>query len=148
MSQSIVIQSIFYDGELAEVLFKPDNDDIVLNFDEISLPFLFEPYLLIPPREIYGTYTIKPLNANCPYFLNVPRPTPTPTPTPSPTRTLTPTPTPTNTPTPTLDPCKLPTPTPTPTQTVSPTPTISVTPTPTPTWYVCVTPFPTSSPSV
>ena len=90
MSQSIVIQSIFYDGELAEVLFKPDNDDIVLNFDEISLPFLFEPYLLIPSREIYGTYTIKPIEANCPYFLNVPRPTPTSTPTVTPTTTYTP----------------------------------------------------------
>ena len=85
MSQSILIKSIFYDGELADVLFKPDNDDVVLNFGQITLPFLFEPYLLIPVREIYGTYTIKPVGSSCPYFLNVPRPTPTPTPTVSPT---------------------------------------------------------------
>jgi hypothetical protein len=142
MSQNILINSVFYDGELAEVLFKPDNDDVVLNFDEITLPFLFEPNLLYPPREIYGTYTIKPVSSNCPYFLNVVRPTPTPTPTVTPTRTPTPTPTSTVTPTPTFDPCKVPSPTPTSTQTPTPTPTISVTPTPTPTWNICVTPLP------
>ena len=142
MSQNILINSVFYDGELAEVLFKPDNDDVVLNFDEITLPFLFEPNLLYPPREIYGTYTIKPVSSNCPYFLNVVRPTPTPTPTVTPTRTPTPTPTSTVTPTPTFDPCKVPSPTPTSTQTPTPTPTISVTPTPTPTWDICVTPLP------
>ena len=98
MNQSIIIQSVYYDGELAEVLFKPDNDDVVLNFGEVTLPFLFEPYLLLPPREVYGMYTIKPIEADCPYFLNVPRPTPTPTPTVTPTKTPTPTPTPTNTP--------------------------------------------------
>lgn len=142
MNQNILINSVFYDGELAEVLFKPDNDDVVLNFDEITLPFLFEPNLLYPPREIYGTYTIKPVSSNCPYFLNVVRPTPTPTPTVTPTRTPTPTPTSTVTPTPTFDPCKVPSPTPTSTQTPTPTPTISVTPTPTPTWDICVTPLP------
>lgn len=147
MSQSIVINSVFYDGELAEVLFKPDNDDVVLNFGEITLPFLFEPYLLIPVREIYGTYTIKPVSSNCPYFLNVVRPTPTPTPTVTPTKTPTPTPTSTPTPTPTFNPCNVPSPTPTSTQTPTPTPTISVTPTPTPTWNPCITPFPTPSPA-
>ena len=110
MSQSIVINSVFYDGELAEVLFKPDNDDVVLNFDEITLPFLFEPNLLYPPREIYGTYTIKPVSSNCPYFLNVVRPTPTPTPTVTPTRTPTPTISVTPTPTPTWDICVTPLP--------------------------------------
>lgn len=147
MSQSILINSVFYDGELAEVLFKPDNDDVVLNFGEITLPFLFEPYLLIPVREIYGTYTIKPVSSNCPYFLNVVRPTPTPTPTVTPTKTPTPTPTSTPTPTPTFDPCNVPSPTPTSTQTPTPTPTISVTPTPTSTWNPCITPFPTPSPA-
>ena len=147
MNQSILIQSVYYDGEIAEVLFKPDNDDVVLNFGEVSLPFLFEPYLLLPPREIYGTYTIKPIEASCPYFLNVPRPTPTPTPTVTPTTTSTPTPTPTVTPTetqhacPTLTPTSTltatPTPTPTPTSTdvptQTPTPTLTATPTLTPT---------------
>jgi hypothetical protein len=147
MSQSIVINSVFYDGELAEVLFKPDNDNVVLNFGEITLPFLFEPYLLIPAREIYGTYTIKPVSSNCPYFLNVVRPTPTPTPTITPTKTPTQTPTPTPTPTPTIDPCQIPSPTPTSTLTPTPTPTKTLTPTPTPTWNPCITPFPTPSPS-
>jgi hypothetical protein len=166
MSQSILINSVFYDGELAEVLFKPDNDDVVLNFGEITLPFLFEPYLLIPVREIYGTYTIKPVSSNCPYFLNVVRPTPTPTPTVTPTRTPTPTPTPTLTPTETQNPCptltpsitltptKSPTPTPsttysptlTPTPTLTQTPTSTLTPTPTLGLTTTPTPTPTSTP--
>ena len=129
MDQDILIKSIYYDGETAEVLFKPDNDDIVLNFNDITLPFLFEPNLLIPPREVYGTYTIKPLEFDCIYFLNVPRPTPTPTPTITPTKTPTPTTTPTLTPTPTIDPCTLISPTPrstnTPTPTLTPTPSVT-----------------------
>lgn len=148
MSQSIVINSIFYDGELAEVLFKPDNDEVVLNLGEISLPFLFQPYLLIPEREIYGSYTIKPIDVNCTYFLNVLRPTPTPTVTITPTKTPTPTQTPTQTPTPTIDPCKVPSPTPTKTVTPTPSPTKTTTPTPTPTWNPCITPFPTPTSSV
>ena len=139
MSQSIVINSVFYDGELAEVLFKPDNDDVVLNFGEITLPFLFEPYLLIPVREIYGTYTIKPVSSNCPYFLNVVRPTPTPTPTPTLTSTPTNTPTPTPTPTETKYVCI-----PTPTITVTQTMTQTLTPTPHPT---CTNPCGCPSPS-
>lgn len=139
MSQDIIIQSVFYDGELAEVLFKPDNDDIVINFDEITLPFLFDPHLLYPPREIYGSYTIKPVFSNCPYFLDVVRPTPTPTPTITPTKTPTPTPTSTITPTPSIDPCKVPTLTPTTTSTPTPTPTVSNSPTPTPSLNPCIT---------
>lgn len=125
MSQDIIISSVFNDGDLAEVLFKPDNSDLVINLGNITLPFLFEPQLLIPPREVYGSYTILVVGTDCPYFLNVPRPTPTTTPTYTPTKT--PTPTPTTTPTQTNSPlpCQSQTPTPTPTYT----PTNTVTPT-------------------
>lgn len=128
MSTSITIESINYSGETVTVLFKPDNDLITINLGLITLPFIFFPNLLNPPREIYGTYTILVNENNCVNILNVPRVTPTPTPTITPTRTQTPTPTPTPTPTATLDPCKLPTPTPT----TSVTPTITPTVTPTP----------------
>ena len=134
MSQTIVIGSINYNGEIATVLFKPDNENIVINLGNVVLPYLFDPSLLNPPREIYGTYTILVLgddgncNTDCPNILQVPRPTPTPTPTITTTRTQTPTTTPTITPTPTFDPCKVPTPTPTTTST----PTITPTNTPTP----------------
>ena len=134
MSQTILIGSINYNGEIATVLFKPDNANVVINLGNVVLPYLFDPSLLNPPREIYGTYTILVLGddgnckTDCPNILQVPRPTPTPTPTLTPTRTLTPTPTTTNTPTPTFDPCKVPTPTPTTTTT----PTITPTNTPTP----------------
>lgn len=127
MSQNIIINSVFNEGELAEVLFNPDNSEFVINLGEVTLPFLFNPSLLIPQREIYGSYTILVVGTDCPYFLNVHRPTPTPTPTVTPTKTQTPTPTPTNTPTPTRNPCasKTPTPTPTITPTITPTPTSS-----------------------
>jgi hypothetical protein len=134
MSQTILIESINYDGEMATVLFKPDNANVVINLGNVVLPYLFDPSLLNPPREIYGTYTILVLGTDgncktdCPNILQVPRPTPTPTPTITPTRTQTPTPTPTTTPTPTFDPCKVPTSTPTTTTT----PTITPTHTPTP----------------
>ena len=134
MSQTILIESINYDGELATVLFKPDNANVVINLGNVVLPYLFDPSLLNPPRDIYGTYTILVLGTDgncktdCPNFLQVPRPTPTPTPTLTPTRTQTPTPTKTQTPTPSYDPCKVPTPTPTTTST----PTITPTNTPTP----------------
>lgn len=125
MSQDIIISSVFNDGDLAEVLFKPDNSDVVINLGNITLPFLFEPQLLIPPREVYGSYTILVVGTDCPYFLNVPRPTPTTTPTTTPTKTPTPTPTITPTQTNSPLPCQSQTPTPTPTYT----PTNTVTPT-------------------
>ena len=134
MSQTILIASVNYNGEIATVLFKPDNENIVINLGNVVLPYFFNASLLSPPREIYGTYTILILGndgncrTNCPNILQVPRPTPTPTPTVTTTRTQTPTITPTITPTPTFDPCKVPTPTPTVTTTPTKTPTNTPTP--------------------
>jgi len=146
MNQSITIDSINFDGELATVVFKPDNDNVVINLGQVNLPFIFFPDLLIPPREVYGTYTILVEYGDCPNILNVPRSTPTPTPTVSPTRTQTPTPTGTPTPTPTFDPCKVPTPTPT--NTTTPTNTPTVTPTPTETCAnPCGCPHPSNTPT-
>jgi hypothetical protein len=131
MSQSIIINSINYDGEIANIIFTPDVDNVVINLGQQTLPFLFRPYLLTPPRDVYGTYTIVVTvnGVQCPNLLNVVRPTPTPTPTPTQTSTPTPTVTPTVTPTSTYNPCNVPTSTPTPTNTS----TITSTPTPTPT---------------
>lgn len=131
MSQSIIIKSINYDGEIANILFTPDVDSVVINLGQQTLPFLFRPYLLTPPRDVYGTYTIVVTvnGIQCPNLLNVVRPTPTPTPTPTQTKTPTPTVTPTVTPTPSYDPCKVPTPTPTPSVTNTQTPTPTQTPT-------------------
>ena len=140
MSKFIIIESKNYDGAIANVLFNPSNSEEVINLGDVTLPFTFEPSLLTPPREIYGTYTINVLIPNCTFFVRVPQPTPTPTPTRTPTRT--PTQTPTSTPTPTsTDVC----PTPTPTRTPNRTPTQTPTSTPTPTSTdVCPTPTPSS----
>jgi hypothetical protein len=127
MQQSITINSVNYDGEIANIIFKPDIEDITINLGEQILPFLFRPYLLTPPRDVYGVYTIivKFNGIECPNILNVPRPTPTPTPTLTPTSTPTLTPTVTPTLTVTINPC----PTKTPTQTRTPTSTPTRTPT-------------------
>jgi hypothetical protein len=137
MSQSIIINSINYDGEIANIIFTPDTDNVVINLGQQTLPFLFRPYLLTPPRDVYGTYTIVVTvnGIQCPNILDVIRPTPTPTPTPTQTSTPTPTVTPTVTPTSTYNPCNVPTSTPTPTNTS----TITSTPTPTPT-QTCTNP--------
>jgi len=120
MSLTVTIDSVNFDGELANVLFKPDNENVTINLGYVTLPFVFDPSLLEPQREIYGTYTILVEKGNCTNILNIPRETPTPTPTITPTRTQTPTPTPTQTVTPSK-PCG-PTPTPTPTPSVTPVP--------------------------
>ena len=156
MSQSITIKSVNYDGELASILFKPADEKTVINLGTNSLPFVFFPGLLLPPKTVYGSYTILVEGADCPYILNVPKPTPTPTPTNTPTRTQTPTPTVTPTPTETYNPCKAPTPTrtpkptPTPTKTTTPTPSVTKTPclppSPTPTKTQTPTPTPTTTP--
>ncbi len=141
MSTSIVISSVNYDGESANILFKPDNKNITLNLGEVVLPYTFDSTLLNPPREVYGTYTILVNQGSCSNILNVIRPTPTVTPTNTITPTVTKTPTKTPTPTITPNPCLI---SPTPTNTVTPTPTPTLTKTPTPT--VTRTPTPTVTP--
>lgn len=142
MSANIVISSINYDGEIAEILFKPDNDNIAINLGEVTLPYTFNPSLLTPPRDVFGTYTILIKNTKCPNIMNVPRPEPSNTPTPTVTKTPTVTPTHTPTVTMTADPCFV---TPTPTNSITPTvtPTLTITPTltRTPTPTVTVTPL-------
>ena len=135
MATEIIINSVSNEGQLAQVMFKPDRDSVSINLGEVTLPFIFTPSLLVPPREIYGSYTIFVIDTRCTYYMNVPRPTQTPTVTP--TRTQTPTPTSTVTPTPSFDPCKVPTPTPTITQTPSLTPSNTPTPTVTPSYNPC-----------
>lgn len=149
MNQSITIKSINYDGENASILFKPADEETTINLGTNTLPFVFYPNLLSPPRTVYGSYTILVDGSNCPYVMNVPKPTPTPTPTNTVTKTQTPTPTPTNTTTPTFNPCNLPTPTKTPKATKTPTPSPTSTPgqSPTPTQTTTPTKTPTPTPT-
>lgn len=113
MSQTITINSINYSGETAEIIFTPDSNDITINLGYHILPYTFNPELLVPPMEVYGTYNIIVLinGVECSTITYVIRPTPTPTPSPTMTRTPTPTPTPTITPTQSPNPCLV-TPTP------------------------------------
>ena len=146
---TIIIQSINYSGEVANIIFKPNGVNSVINLGNQILPYLFDPSLLTPPRDVYGVYTILLEGADCPSILNVPLPTPTPTPTVTTTPTTTTTPTVTPTVTPTFNPCppipptRTPTPTRTSTPTVTPTPGASQTPTPTQTMTTTPTPTPT-----
>jgi hypothetical protein len=149
---TITINSGSYSGEVANILFKPNGVNAVINLGNQTLPYEFDPTLLTPPRTVYGVYTILIEDADCPVILNVPLPTPTMTPTPTVTPSMTPTSTVTPTPTPTYNPCSIsPTPTPTPsitpththTPTMTQTPGASATPTQTPTMTKTPTPTPT-----
>jgi hypothetical protein len=124
---TITISSVNYNGEVASITYIPQGVSITIDLGTQILPYLFDPFLLIPPRDGYGQYIIKTSTGNCIYnnYLIAPPPTPTVTPTPTLTPFLSQTPTPTRTPTKT--------PTPTPTITVTPTEGLSPTPTPTPT---------------
>ena len=147
---SITIQSINYSGEVANIIFKPNGVNTVVNLGNQVLPYVFNPSLLTPPRTVYGVYTILIEGADCPIILNVPLPTPTPTPTVTTTPTTTPTPTVTPTVTPSFNPCPPIPPTRTPTPTKTPTPNVTSTPgasqTPTPTQTMTKTPTPTPTP--
>jgi hypothetical protein len=140
MSKTIIISSINYDGELATILFVPENTELTINLGEVTLPYTFNPLSLHPPRDVYGVYTILVQNSTCSNIMRVPRPTPTPTPTLTKTPTNTVTPTITSTPTLTPNPCLI---SPTPTNTVTPT----ITPTVTKTPSITSTPTPTVTPS-
>lgn len=140
----IIIESINYSGEVANILFKPSGVNVVINLGNQILPYEFEPAYLTPPRDVYGVYTILVEGADCPVILNVPLPTPTPTPTLTKTPTNTPTHTVTPTVTPTYNPCSI-SPTPTPTPSVTPTLTNTPTNTSTP---GAPTPTPTNTPTI
>ncbi len=128
MLQIITIESVHFDGEIAQILFQPFNSEQIINLGSVTLPYTYEPPIGV---EIYGTYTILTQeDPSCPYYITAPYPTPTNTPTISLTKSQTPTPSITSSPTLSLDPCKIPL---TPSSTVEPTPTNSIKPTRTPT---------------
>ena len=120
MGKTIIISSNNFNGELVNILFKPDNQNIVINLGDVNIPYSFDTTGIIPPCDVYGTYTILVKSSECSFTMDAIRPTPTPTPTPS----ITPTTTPTMTPTPS------------PTVTASPNPCLLVTPTPTQSPYI------------
>jgi hypothetical protein len=74
MSQIITIQSVNYSGENVSILFKPDNDDVTIKLTDGTLPYTFNSGVLIPPREVYGFYTVLITDSDCPNILKVPRP--------------------------------------------------------------------------
>jgi hypothetical protein len=124
MQQQIIIESINFSGESAEIMFTPYNGSNYYFLGLQTLPYTFDSSLLVPEQNVYGTYSIYVVDKKCTYSLYVPKPTPTPTPTVTVTRTQTPTPTITQSVTPTINPCQTNSPTPTPTSTPSMTPTI------------------------
>ena len=146
MAEGIVIFSLPLSGQVANIVFNPISTELVFDLGNHVIPYYFDPSILNPPQNVYGTYSIL-VNGVCLDFIKVLPETPTPTPTPTITKTPTPTPTSTITPTPTFDPCKVPSQTPTVTPTITPTNTPTITPTVTVTWDLCVTPLPSLTPT-
>lgn len=71
MSQTIVIESINFSGEPASILFSPYGETNVINLGQVTLPYEFNPGLLNPPKDIYGSYTILTSGGTCETILNV-----------------------------------------------------------------------------
>jgi len=44
--QNIIINSVNYSGESAQIVFNPLRESVVLNLGNVTLPYNFEPYLL------------------------------------------------------------------------------------------------------
>jgi hypothetical protein len=128
MSQEIIIESINFEGESAVILFTPLGETEVINLGQVTLPYEFNPSLLDPPKNIYGSYNVLTSGGSCSNILNVLPTTPTLTSTNTPTQTSSPSNT--NTPQP-LTPSSTSCPTVTPTKTTTNTP--SNTPSNTPT---------------
>ena len=76
MVQTIIINSINYSGESANILFTPQNTTNVINLGEVTLPYLFESFIISPSLEIYGFYTIYTLTDKCTNYMNVIKPSP------------------------------------------------------------------------
>jgi hypothetical protein len=145
MSQTILIESINNPGELANIIFTPFGSDVSINIGNVTLPYLFEPGLLDPPIDIYGTYTITTLEDNCLHYLEVQFSTPTVTNTPTITPTITPSLSFTNTQT--VTPSESLCATSTPKSTSTATGTLVLTSTPTGTFVATSTPFATPTPT-
>ena len=94
MSQQIIIESINFEGELAVILFTPLGETEVINLGQVTLPYEFNPSLLDPPKDIYGSYNVLTSGGSCSNILNIVPVTPTL----SVTNTQTPTSTPTSNP--------------------------------------------------
>lgn len=130
---TILISTVNYNGQIADIIFSPDTGGTV-NLGSYVLPQQLE------LDYVYGNYDLSfsAYGNTCSFYLSDPsNPTPTPTTTVTPTitptvtPTLTVTPTTTITPSPTITPSNTNTPTQTPTTSITPsiTPSISETPT-------------------
>ena len=67
MSQTVIISSINFSGEQANIMFTPTGSDESFGLGTQSLPYTFDSSSI--NRDIYGTYSLSIVNSNCNYVL-------------------------------------------------------------------------------
>jgi hypothetical protein len=77
MSQSIIIEYINFSGEPAVILFTPFGETDVINLGAVILPYDFNPSLLTPPKDIYGSYNVVTSGGSCSNIVTILPTTPT-----------------------------------------------------------------------
>jgi hypothetical protein len=71
ISNTITIESVNYSGESSSIIFRPSGDTVSINLGTQTLPYVFDPSILEPPKTIYGQYIITTSTGNCSYNLFV-----------------------------------------------------------------------------
>jgi hypothetical protein len=69
MGQSVVISSINFSGEQANVIFTPQNSSSSYGLGIKTIPFTFNTSIINDNLSVNGTYSINIINSNCNYIL-------------------------------------------------------------------------------
>jgi len=69
MGQSVVISSINFSGEQANVIFTPQNSYSSYGLGIKTIPFTFDTSSIDNNLSVNGTYSINIINSNCNYIL-------------------------------------------------------------------------------
>lgn len=71
MGQTIVISSINFSGEQANIIFTPSNSLESYGLGIQTIPFTFDTSIINSSLVATGTYSINIINSNCSYILVV-----------------------------------------------------------------------------
>jgi hypothetical protein len=67
MSQTVIISSVNFSGEQANIMFTPTGSNESFGLGTQLLPYTFDSSLI--NKDIYGTYSISTITSNCNYIL-------------------------------------------------------------------------------
>ena len=65
----VEITSDNFSGQQANIIYTPNGSDLSFSLGVQTIPFIFNSFSVGENIDIYGTYSINILNANCTYIL-------------------------------------------------------------------------------